>query len=210
MSRVAASSLELRFQALTPERWRDLEALFGERGACGGCWCMWWKLRRSEFVKGKGDGNRKAFKKIVAAGELPGVIAYAGDEPVAWCALAPRDAYPTLARSRILKPVDEQPVWSVTCFFVARPYRGKGVTVKLLRAAVAFAAENGARIVEGYPVEPKARMPAPFIYTGVTAIFRKAGFVEILRRSATRPIMRYVIDASPARRRARRPTSRSR
>jgi GNAT superfamily N-acetyltransferase len=194
MSAGKASALRLQFHTLTPDRWQDLEVLFGDRGACGGCWCMWWKLKRSQFVKGKGEGNRKAFKRIVQSGEIPGLIAYAGEEPVAWCALAPRDVYPTLERSRILKPVDEEPVWSVTCFFVARPYRGQGITVKLLKAAVQYAGKNGARIVEGYPVEPKkSPMPAVFAYTGVIAMFRAAGFVEVLRRSKTRPIMRYVI-----------------
>ncbi|MDZ7291623.1 MAG: GNAT family N-acetyltransferase [candidate division KSB1 bacterium] len=179
------------FHPLTPERWHDLETLFGERGACGGCWCMWWRLRRSQFNRQKGPGNKKAFKSIVSAGEIPGILVYAGDQPVGWCAIAPRDTYPVLNKSRILRPVDNQPVWSVTCFFVAREFRGHGISVGLLKAAVEHAKKHGAQIVEGYPVEPKkGHMPDAFAWTGLVSAFRKAGFEEVLRRSATRPIMR--------------------
>ncbi|GAB4457193.1 MAG: GNAT family N-acetyltransferase [Anaerolineae bacterium] len=190
----AESEPTLDFHPLTPERWDDLEKLFGPRGAVGGCWCMWWRLKRTEFDAMKGEGNRQAFKQIVESGEPPGILAYVGAEPVGWCAVAPRAAYPVLERSRILKPVDDQPVWSVVCFFVARPYRRKGVSVGLLRAAVQYAAAQGARIVEGYPVEPKKdSVPDAFIFHGVAAAFREAGFVEVLRRSETRPIMRYTV-----------------
>lgn len=185
---------ELAFRPLTPARWRDLEGLFGERGACGGCWCMWWRLKRSQFEKQKGAGNKRALKRLVASGQVPGLLAYANGQPVAWCAVAPRESYSVLERSRVLARVDEQPVWSVGCFFVAKPFRGRGLTVKLLRAAVAYARKQGARIVEGYPVEPrKGRMPDAFAYTGLPSAFRQAGFVEVLRRSATRPIMRRLV-----------------
>lgn len=182
--------------------WRDLERLFGARGACGGCWCMLWRLTRSRFEDQKGEGNRREMKKIVTAGKLPGILAYAGDEPVGWCAIAPRDQYPALERSRILKKVDDQPVWSVTCLFVAKPYRRRGVSVRLLEAAVDYARGRGARIVEGYPLEPRnSAMPDVFAWTGIASAFRAAGFTEVLRRSETRPIMRRAALESP------RPTS---
>ena len=153
---------------------------------------MWWRLKRSQFEKQKGEANKRAFKRIVAAGHVPGLLAYAGSQPIGWCALAPRKTYPVLERSRTLRRVDEKPVWSVVCFFVARPFRYQGVAVKLLRAAVEYARERGAGIIEGYPVEPKrGRMPDAFVWTGVASAFRQAGFVEVLRRSETRPIMRY-------------------
>jgi len=121
----------------------------------------------------------------------PGIIAYAGGEPVGWCAAAPRDSYPVLDRSRVLKRIDDEPVWSVVCFFIAKHFRRRGLTVELLRAAVRHAARRGARIVEGYPVEPrKGAMPDAFAYTGLAAAFRRAGFTEAARRSETRPIMR--------------------
>lgn len=192
MPSTRAQPAKLEFHPVTAKRWRDLEKLFGERGACGGCWCMCWRLKRSQFEKQKGAGNKKALKKIVAAGEVPGLLAYAGREPVGWCSVAPREAFPVLENSRILKRVDDQPVWSASCFFVARPYRRQGLSVKLLRAAVAYAKKKGARMVEGYPVEPKkSPMPDVFAWTGLASAFRRAGFKEVLRRSPTRPIMRY-------------------
>jgi len=188
-----ASTPDLEFHPLTAERWRDLEILFGPHGACGGCWCMWWRLTRSQFNRQKGEGNKKALRKIVDSGETPGIIAYAKDQPVAWCSVSPRERYLALERSRILRRVDDEPVWSVVCFFVAKTFRGRGVTVALLRGAAEYAKKHGARIVEGYPVEPKRPMPAAFLFTGVASAFQKAGFVEVLRRSETRSIMRYFV-----------------
>jgi GNAT superfamily N-acetyltransferase len=186
--------IELKFQPATPSRWADVEELFGERGACGGCWCMFWRLPRKKFDAGKGAGNKRALKKIVSSGEKPGVIAYVGSEPVAWCAIARREDYVALERSRILQPVDEQPVWSISCLFVKKPYRRRGVSAQMLRAAVEFAASQGAKVVEGYPVEPSMqKMPDPFLWHGVPSAFRAAGFKEVLRRSKSRPIMRFVI-----------------
>ncbi|MBI3953655.1 MAG: GNAT family N-acetyltransferase [Chloroflexi bacterium] len=184
----------LEFHPLTPERWRDLETLFGERGASGGCWCMWFRTKRSEWQRQKGEGNRRAFKGIVDSGQAPGLLAYADGQPVGWCAVAPRESYSALERSRILRRVDAAPVWSVVCFFVAKPWRRQGVTSALLRAAVDYCRGRGARVIEGYPVEPgPGGMPDAFAYTGLAASFRKAGFVEVLRRSERRPIMRYVV-----------------
>lgn len=155
---------------------------------------MFWRLPRKNFDAGKGAGNKRAFRKIVNSGEKPGVIAYVGQEPIAWCAIARREDYIALERSRILKPVDEQPVWSISCLFVKKPYRRRGISVQLLRAAVDFAASQGAKIVEGYPVEPSMeKMPDPFLWHGVPTAFRAAGFKEVLRRSKSRPIMRFVI-----------------
>ncbi len=185
----------LEFQPLTPERWEDFERLFGPRGACAGCWCMYWKLPRKEFNAGQGEGNRLAQKAILASGRTPGLLAYVDDIPAGWCALEPRENYPGLARSRILALVDETPVWSVTCFFVDRRYRRQGLTVALLRAVVDYVKEQGGKVVEGYPVEPRpGQKTSPvFIYTGMASAFRQAGFVEVARRSETRPIMRYYL-----------------
>jgi GNAT superfamily N-acetyltransferase len=192
MAQIDASDLE--FYPLTTEKWDDFEKLFGKRGACGGCWCMWWRLKRSEFERQKGEENRKALKRIVDSGEVPGILAYAKDQAVAWCSVAPREAYPLLERSRTLKRVDDKPVWSIVCFFTAKPFRGKGITLELLRAAIEYVDKHGGKIVEGYPVEPKGgRMPDPFAYTGLVSSFRKAGFAEVARHSEKRPIMRHII-----------------
>ncbi|HXF50725.1 MAG TPA: GNAT family N-acetyltransferase [Dehalococcoidia bacterium] len=183
----------LDIRPLTPDRWQDLETLFGPRGASGGCWCMWWRQTRAEFEEKKGEENKRAFRGIVASGQIPGLLAYVDGRPAGWCAVQPRDAFSKLDRSRTLKRVDEQPVWSVVCFFVARPYRRRGLTTALLQAAVRHAVDHGARIVEGYPVDPgEGGMPDPWVFTGLVSAFRDAGFVEVARRSPTRPIMRYV------------------
>lgn len=84
---------------------------------------MWWRLERSKFNKQKGDGNKRALKSIVDSGRAPRLLAYAGDQPIAWCSVAPREDYPVLGRSRILKPVDDKPVWSVVCFYVDKRFR---------------------------------------------------------------------------------------
>lgn len=188
---------DLKFEPVTADRWDDFEKLFGPRGAVGGCWCMWWRLTRSEFDRQRGEGNRKAMKSIVLSGEVPGILAYAGEDPIGWCSIAPRLTFPVLARSPVLKPVDDQPVWSVVCFYIARAYRRQGVSLALLTAALDYARSQGAHIVEGYPIEPK-KVGAPDIYafTGMATTFRQTGFVEVARRSEHRPIMRYYLDSS--------------
>jgi GNAT superfamily N-acetyltransferase len=186
--------LDLEFQPLRPERWGDFEELFGPRGAAGGCWCMWWRQSHKEFNAQKGEGNRKAMKRIVDTGRVPGILAYLEGRAIGWCSVAPREEFTRLERSRILKPVDAQPVWSVVCFFVRKDYRRSGVSVALLRAAAEFVRERGGRIVEGYPVEPgKGGTPDIFAYHGLAAAFREAGFEEVARRSATRPVMRLSV-----------------
>ncbi|MCJ7645902.1 GNAT family N-acetyltransferase [bacterium] len=188
------SILNLKFHPVTPKRWKDLENLFGERGACGGCWCMLWRLPRARWQQQLGEKNRKALKRIVDSGEVPGILAYSDGQPIGWCAVAPRETFQLLERSRIMGRVDEKPVWSVVCFFVAKPFRQKGMSIAMLKAAAEYAGKKGAKIVEGYPIEPKKdRMPDVFANTGPASAFRQAGFKEVLRRSETRPIMRYFI-----------------
>ncbi len=180
------------YRPLTPDRWADLERLFGPRGACGGCWCMWWRLSHSDYERKKGAANKRAFKKLVRSGAEPGLIAYREAQPVGWCSVRPREEYPRLARSRILKPVDDRPVWSVVCLYVVKELRRTGISTELLRSAVDHARKNGARIVEGYPVEPRQPdMADVFAACGTASAFRKAGFREVARRSETRPIMRF-------------------
>ena len=185
---------ELKFKPLTRKNWDDFETLFGKKGASGGCWCMWWRLKRSEFEKNKGKRNKEAMSNIVNSGEIPGILAYSDNKPIAWCSVAPREKYPSLERSRVLKRIDDKPVWSVVCFFIDNRYRNKGISVKLLSACIEYVKENGGRILEGYPVEPKKeRMPDAFVWTGLANTFKTTGFVECVRRSETRPIMRYYI-----------------
>jgi len=188
---VRTSKGKFQFHPLTADRWDDLETLFGVRGACGGCWCMLWRLKRSEFEKQKGDKNKVAFKAVVDSGDVPGILAYANGNPIGWCAIAPRETYQALERSRVLKRLDDKPVWSIVCLFIAKPYRRKGVSVQLLRAAADYVRKRGGSIVEGYPVEPRTgAMPDAFAWTGLASAFRQSGFTECARRSDTRPIMR--------------------
>ncbi len=192
---MAKTVLELDFHPVTSERWVDLEKHFGPRGAIGGCWCMWWRIKRAEFEKQQGDGNHEAMCSIVEAGKVPGILAYSAGEPVAWCSIAPRGEFSVLDRSPVLKRVDHQPVWSIVCFFMAKDYRHQGLSAIMLQAAVEYASQHGARIVEGYPIEPKKdRTPDIYAFTGMASTFKKLGFQEVARRSESRPIMRYVIE----------------
>jgi len=185
---------KLKFYPATKERWKDLVSLFGEKGACSGCWCMWWKLTGSEFEKQRGIGNKKALKKIIESGKIPGILAYDRDKPVGWCAIEPREAYSRLERSRTLKRIDDKPVWSLVCFFVAKNYRRQGVSTELVKAAITYAKKKEAEIVEGYPCYTKSnRLPDPWVWTGLLSTFVKAGFKEVMRRSKSRPIMRCYI-----------------
>ncbi|MGD0028640.1 MAG: GNAT family N-acetyltransferase [Candidatus Bathyarchaeia archaeon] len=127
--------MDLVFHPLTLERWKDLEKLFGEDGICRSCWCMWWRLSSSEWKKGRGRDRKEALKTIVGQGRVPGILAYFDGQPIGWCSISPREEFRRLEGSRTLKRLDNRPVWSVVCFFVAKPFRGKGVSTKLLEAA---------------------------------------------------------------------------
>lgn len=182
------------FFPAAPERWKDFEKLFGERGGCGGCWCMVWRLTRKEFDLNKGNGNKKKMKKIILSGKTPGIIAYQNNEPVGWCSIAPREKFSYLDRSKIFKPVDDKKVWSVTCFFIRKEFQRKGLSVLLLSEAINFVRQKGGKILEGYPYEiSKEFVPPLFIWTGIASAFTKAGFTEVVRRSGSRPVMRYFI-----------------
>jgi GNAT superfamily N-acetyltransferase len=119
-------------------------------------------------------------------------MAFDGLEPVGWCAVAPRTAFIRLERARTLRPIDDQQVWSIVCVFVERSHRRRGVSVALLKGAVSYARSLGARIVEGYPVEPRSGTIAPvFAHPGITSAFRAAGFRVAARPSPSRAVMRW-------------------
>lgn len=176
---------------LTMERWPDLERLFGERGGCGGCWCMWWRLKRSVYNQGKGETNKRKLKELVEAGEVPGLLLYDRGDPVAWCSVAPREQFPVLGNSRTLKPLDDKPVWSIVCLFVRNDYRRKGVSRRLIRAAATFARKRGATLLEGYPTVPqKETVPAAFAWTGFLKAFEQEGFEPCGPEGHSRRIVR--------------------
>ena len=200
---------KLRVTPASAGRWGDVERLFGPRGACAGCWCMYPRLRGAAFRSGAGDGNRRRLQRLVKQGPPPGLLGYVAGEPVAWCALAPRETYPRLEHSRTLARIDEHPVWSVVCFFVAKPFRRRGLTVEMLRHAARYARARGARILEGYPVDPASGKTADaFAWWGVADAFHAAGFREVARRSPTHPIVRMELGPARARARARSSSTR--
>jgi GNAT superfamily N-acetyltransferase len=153
---------------------------------------MWWKQTRAEFARQHGEANRIALKAIVDSGIVPGILAYSNDRPIGWCAVESRKSYTALDRSRTLARVDDKPVWAIPCFYVAKDWRGRGLMRDLLTASINWAATNGALIVEAYPFEPRIKRDSS-LYTGVVSVFREAGFVEVMRRSVRRPIMRKTI-----------------
>lgn len=182
------------FHPVTKDRWTDFERLFGPTGAYSGCWCMWWRITRSEFSSNGNAGNRKKMKKIVDSGVVPGILGYEDGEPVGWCSVAPREDYPSLNRSRVLKPVDDQPVWSIVCFFIHRDHRREGVGAKLLEGAVAYAIDHGATIIEAYPTKPRGRKLGPeSSYMGIPKVFQRAGFEKVADPSEAKAIMRYYV-----------------
>lgn len=182
---------ELTFRPVTAHEWPDLQRLFGAHGADGGCWCMWWRQTRAEFARRHGEANRRAMEAIIASGEVPGLLAYAGDQPVGWVSVAPRGRFPVLDRSRTLRRIDSEEVWSIVCFYVQRAWRGRGLTVRLIEAAADYARGRGARLIEAYPIDPEHRTArADEAFTGLIPTFLKAGFHEAARRSAWRVIVR--------------------
>ncbi len=185
---------EFSFMPASADNWPDLEALFSERGVQNGCWCMYWRIPRNEFQHNYGANNRRLFKGIVESGVVPGILAYHQGKAVGWCSVAPRTDFPVLGRSPVLKPVDDQPVWSIVCFFVSKSYRHGGLSRLLIRAAVQYAKEQGAHIVEAYPIDANVKSIEYERYRGLTTTFAKVGFKEVLRRSEKRPIMRYDVD----------------
>lgn len=191
-----AGNDEIIIRAATADCWPDFEDLMGEKGGYGGCWCMTWRLSNKAFEAQKGEGNRLAMKKNFESDRPPGLLAYDGAKAVAWCSLAPRAAFPRLENSRVLKAVDGQEVWSVSCFLIRKSHRKMGLSVALLKAAGEFVREQGGRILEGYPIAPnKKPYPAVYAWTGFEKAFHEAGFTEVLRRSDTRPIMRKDLGA---------------
>ncbi|HVM52423.1 MAG TPA: GNAT family N-acetyltransferase [Acidimicrobiales bacterium] len=176
----------ITIEPVTPDRWDDLERLFGASGAYSGCWCTWWRLGSKEWEAAGSAGRRQHLADVVERGDVPGLLAYDDGEPVGWVAVAPRDAYPRLNRSPHTKPVDDVPVWSITCFWIRREHRGRRIATQLLEAAVEHAHRGGAEAIEGYPYDPATRsVTAADAFTGVLGPFFRTGFEELARRTPT-------------------------
>ena len=191
MAKTKSPKSKFDFRPASKSEWKNLVELFGERGACAGCWCMWWRLKRSDWKANQGDGNKTLLKKLIDSGSVPGILAFEGKSAIGWCAVAPREEYPGLERSRTLKPLDDKQVWSIVCLFVDKEYRRQGVAVKLIAAAAEFVKKSGGKLVEGYPViSRKGLMPDAFAFTGVPSAFEQAGFEVVKRPTPSRAIVR--------------------
>jgi GNAT superfamily N-acetyltransferase len=189
-----ARAEKFEYHPVTPKRWQDMAELFGPRGACAGCWCMYWRTSRSSFDRNQGAGNKRAMKRLIDSGRVPGILGYAGGKPVAWCSVEPRDRFPYFERTRLFKPIDERPVWSVTCLFIGKEHRGRGMSGRMIRAAVEYVKKKGGEIVEGYPIVPKKdQVPEAFAWNGIASAYLKNGFVEVARPSEGRSIVRCYI-----------------
>lgn len=187
-------SKKIKAYALDCEHWDDFTVLFGERGACGGCWCMNWRLKKADFEAQKGEKNKQAMYQLVENDESVGILLYINDQPAGWCAASPRNQYGRLERSRVFKRVDDLPVWSITCFFIAKPFRRQGLSAELIQATVNFCIQNGAAVIEAYPEIPyNSNEPAAFLWKGIPSVFEKAGFRETVRRSKWKRMMRYYV-----------------
>jgi GNAT superfamily N-acetyltransferase len=185
---------------LTPDRLADLAALFGQGGDPRFCWCSWYRVRSMDFGSATAEANRRVLERAVgttgAEGRSPGLIAYRDGEAIGWVSLGPREDFERLQHSRVLGPLDDRPVWSIVCFVVAKHARGQGVARALLDAAIVYAAEHGATLLEAYPAETGGgRVSAAQAFKGTVPMFAAAGFEVVERRranraSAPRPIVR--------------------
>ena len=190
--------MKLTVRPLTPDLWPALEDLFGKRGACSGCWCMYWRIGAA-YRHRPAAKNKAAFKAIVANGPPPGLLAFDGELPVGWCQLTPRDDLPYLDKTWRLRRADEMPVWSISCFYIRVGYRRKGVTAALIDAAVTAAKRAKAPAIEAYPLDAD-RTPSASS-TGFASTFERAGFEIVARHVAPRPIMRRNLRSLPRARR---------
>ena len=195
--------MDVEILPLTRERVPDLAALFNRGGDPKWCWCSFFRVRSTDFRTATPASNRRVLEKAVETtadlGRNPGLVAYRDGEAVGWVSVGPRDDYARLQHSKVLGPIDDRPVWSIVCFVVARTARGEGIATALLDAAVDYAREHGATLLEAYPIETDGgRVPAAHAYKGTVGMFERAGFEVAARRranasSAERPIVRRAI-----------------
>ena len=182
--------MKLAIRPLTPDLWPALEDLFGKSGASNGCWCMYWRLGGAYRERPR-DDNKAALRALAKRGPPPGLLAFDGDLAVGWCQLTPRAALPWLERARVARRIDDLPVWSLSCFYVRRGHRRRGVMAALIAAAVRAARRAKAPALEAYPVDTKAPSHTSNIFTGTASTFARAGFKTVARSTPARPLMRH-------------------
>ena len=194
----------LEIEPLTPERFPDVASLFRQGGDPKWCWCAYWRVRGLDWTNATADSNRERLRKLAKRDPAPGLVAYLGGEAVGWVGLGPRASFDRLQHSKVLTPIDDKPVWSIVCFVVGRKHRGQGVARALLAAAVDYARDHGATLLEGYPAETNGRLSAAAAYKGTVGMFEAAGFEVVERRqwNKTTPVRPIVRRAVRARRRS--------
>ena len=187
---------QLTFEPLTKANWAKFVQLFGNKGACENCWCMYYRLSKSDYVEGKTeDSNKEAMQNLVIENKPTGILAFYEGQPIAWCAFAPREDFIKLERSRVHKRIDDLPVWSIPCFFIDKAFRRQGVTVELLKGVISYAKENNISIIETYPTIPTTEsLPDSFAWIGLYKSFEHAGFEIVDRTSKNKPMVRYYTD----------------
>ena len=193
---VAAAGVTIVPISETP--WADVEQVFGTRGDPAGCWCQYFKMPGAEWRATSREAKSARLHEQTERGNPPpGLIAYLDGEPVGWCAVEPRTSYPRILRSRMValassEPRDDQSVWAVTCFVVRVDYRRRGVSTALIAGAVDWARENGAKAIEGYPVDSAVRPKASSaeLYHGTVGLFESAGFTAAAAPIPGRALMR--------------------
>ena len=187
---------QLTFEPLTKKNWGQFVQLFGNKGACGNCWCMYYRLNKSEFKEGKvDDGNKNAMKELVWENKPAGILGFYDGQAIAWCAFAPREDFIKLEKSRVHKRIDDKMVWSIPCFFIEKSFRRLGVSVALLKGVLEYARENGIEIIEAYPTIPtQEKLPDSFAWIGLYNSFERAGFEIADRTSKNRPMVRYYLE----------------
>jgi GNAT superfamily N-acetyltransferase len=182
--------MTLIVRPLTPDLWPALEDLFGSAGASNGCWCMYWRIGPA-YRKRPREQNKTALRAVTTRGGPPGLLAFDGDVAVGWCQLTPRADLPWLDSARNVGRVDDVPVWSLSCFYVRKDHRQRGVTSALIAAALRAAKRAKAPALEAYPVDTAAPNSTSNLFTGTASTFRRAGFATVAVRSPSRPIMRH-------------------
>jgi len=138
----------------------------------------------------RAQANRAELKALVDAGKPPGLIGYRGNVPVGWVSLGPREDFTKLVRSPVMKAVDDRPVWSIICFVVPPEHRGHGVARQLLSAAMAYGSQQGATLLEAYPVDRPGRSNDDSLWFGAKSMYDRARFTEVARRRPQRPVVR--------------------
>lgn len=184
-----------KVQPVTKDNWNQFVELFGERGACANCWCMYYRLSKTDFNSGKlNNGNKNSMQAIIWNGKPAGLLGYFNEKPVAWCALAPREDFIKLEKSRVHKRIDDKMVWSIPCFFIHKDYRNSGISGLLLQGAIEYAKSKEIKIIEAYPTIPtQERLPDSFAWVGLYKTFERTGFRIVDRKSKNRPMVRYYL-----------------